>query len=104
MAGFSNYLEEKIFNWLFEATTMGAAPANVFVSLHTDDPGETGTNELPGASAYARVSTAAADWEVVGGDVGYRQNATEIAFTAATADWGTITNFGLWDAAGVGSG
>ena len=100
MAGFSDYVETTIMDWLFEATDITGHPT-VSVSLHTADPADTGANELADTGAYARVTTAAGDWE---GTVGARQNATEIAFTAATADWGTVTHFGLWDAAGVGSG
>lgn len=100
MAGFSNYVEGLFLDWLFEGGAI-TTKTNTWVSLHTADPGDTGANEKTDANGYARVSTGAANWE---GTVGARQNETEIAFTAATADWGTITHFGLWDAAGVGSG
>jgi len=99
MAGFSNYLEGLFMDWLFEGSAI-ATKANVYVSLHTGDPGDTGANEKAVAGSYARVTAAPASWQ---GTEGARENSAEIAFPAASADWGTITYFGLWDAASAGN-
>jgi hypothetical protein len=109
MAGFSNYMEGKILNWMFENTTMGTALANIFVSLHSADPLDTGADELTSSYAYARVSTAPGDWNgyVTSGTALLVTNSGDITFPEASGgNWNggaAIGWFGLWDAGSSGN-
>lgn len=75
---------------------LGSAGAgNLYVSLHTSDPGEAGdqeTNEIAYTS-YARVAVArGAGWTVSGGQV---VPAAEVSFPQGTGGSGTATHFGV---------
>lgn len=74
------------------STTAG----NLYISLHTADPGEAGdqtTNEA-GYTSYARVAVArnGSEWSVIG-NVG--DNINTITFPTATGGSSTITHFGI---------
>lgn len=104
MAGFSDYTELALLNHLFGDPAF-TAPTNVFVALSTTAPADDGTNVTePAAGAYARVSTAAADWDAATGTAPVsKSNGSVITFPAATASWGTITHFALYDASTGGN-
>lgn len=100
----SNLLENGILALLFNATTLAnlaendtTSPAtNLYVSLHTADPGEGGdqtTNEAT-YGAYARVAVArnSGGWTVSGNAV---TNTAAIVFPEATSGTNTITHFGV---------
>jgi len=79
------------------------SPPVLYLSAHTDDPGAVGSHAFEvSAGGYARVPLAgvmgAAD------SSGVSINTTVITFGPATADWGTITHFGIEDASGIGAG
>ena len=80
-----------------------ATVGDIFVSLHTADPGETGDQSTSEATygAYARQSVvrSAAGWTVSGNNV---SNAAEVAFPEATSGSETITHFGLGSALTTG--
>jgi hypothetical protein len=101
MAGFSDYLEAAVLNHIFRTSTL-AKPTNVYVSLHSADPGDTGTSELVSSGSYARVAVTSADasWSAPADSGTSKQiaNAASVTFPTPTIDWGTITHFGLWDA------
>lgn len=75
----------------------GSSTAGVFyVSLHTADPGEAGSQNTSeaGYTSYARVSVAraSAQWTVASG---VADNDAAITFPAATGGSATCTNFGI---------
>lgn len=78
---------------------------SLYVSLHTADPGEAGsqtTNETSYTS-YARVAVArsGAGWTVTGNSV---SPASNISFPACTGSTATITHFGVGtDSSGAGT-
>ncbi len=82
-----------------------ATAGSFYVSLHTGDPGEAGsqtTNEATYTS-YARVAVArsGAGWTVSGNNV---SNAAAINFPACTGGANTITHFGIGsDSSGAGN-
>jgi len=83
----SDYLEDKILDLVLRNTTFPAITA-VYASLHTGDPGETGTaNPLASCPRVAVTFNAAASATSV--------QAAAISF--ATSATGTITHIGLWD-------
>ena len=90
----SNFLENELLD---TALAVGAySTTNVYVSLHTADPGETGTSEVTGGG-YGRegpttFSAAAA---------GTTSNTAQIDFTNMPAV--TVTHVGLYDAATAGN-
>lgn len=85
---------------------LGATTPGVFyISLHTADPGEAGTQTTSEATytSYARVSVArsGAGWTISGSNC---SNAAAINFPAATGGTNTITHFGIGtDITGVGN-
>ena len=100
----SNALETGYLGLLFNASaianiadnTATSPLANLYVSLHTADPGETGTavtNECAYTS-YARVAVArtSGGWTVTGNSVSPVAN---ISFPAATGGTETATHFGI---------
>lgn len=83
------------------STTAGS----FYISLHTADPGEAGTQTTSEATytSYARVAVArsGAGWTVSGNNA---SNAAIINFPAATAGTNTITHFGIGsDLSGTGN-
>lgn len=88
-ATFSDTIGNNMLGVLMDATT--------HVSLHTGDPSTTGAHEVA-AGGYARrsvtLSTSAAQ---------QIENDVEAIFGPATADWGIVSYYGLWDAASGGN-
>jgi hypothetical protein len=80
-------------------------PANWFVGLSTTTPNEAGGNFTePATGSYARVSTADADWAAASGTApATKANGNTITFPTATASWGTVTHWGLFDALSGGN-
>ena|SRR3990172_6888156 len=85
----SNYLEDKLLDHVLRNTAY-TSPANVFMSLHTDDPGETGVNEVVGGS-YIRqdITTGPAVSGII-------SNSAQLTFAGMPAC--SITHAGIWDA------
>lgn len=82
-----------------------ATAGSFYISLHTADPGETGTQTTSEATytGYARVAVArsGSGWTVSGNNV---SNAAAVTFGACTAGSNTITHFGIGsDASGAGN-
>lgn len=92
---------------IFRGVTYPAVPANHYISLHSADPGATGTSELSG-NGYARVAIApgTGTWSApaTNGSVREISNSGAITFAAATgSDWTSATYFGIWDALTTGN-
>lgn len=111
----TNTLETGILNLIFvnlDLANIGdagglqnsAAAGNMYVSLHTSDPGETGTqttNETAYTN-YARVAVArsAGGWTVSGANC---SNTAVITFPTCGASGATLTHFGIGqNASGAG--
>jgi len=82
-----------------------ATAGSFYISLHTADPGETGTQTTSEATytSYARVAVArsGAGWTVSGANA---SNAAAVNFPAATGGSNTITHFGIGsDLSGAGN-
>jgi len=98
MTAFSDYLE----NELLDHTLGGLAyssPAAVYVGLATSSFADdnSGTGEISGG-AYARKAASFA-----AASSGSCSTDTTITWDTATADWGTITHFGIFDASTAGN-
>lgn len=114
----TNQWESDLLNLLFlntDVTLVGdaaglqnsAAAGSLYVSLHTGDPGEAGT-QLTSESAYgsyARVAVARSGvgWTVSGSAPTQVVNAAAITFPACTSLTSLVTHFGVGtDATGAG--
>ena len=70
-----------------------------YISLHTGDPGTTGTSELTGCG-YSRVEVGTAGWTTSSDtDSGDAENAAAITFPAATSACTQPTYIGIFTAA-----
>ena len=98
MSDLTNYGEGQFADWSFQGETMDAAPANLYVSLHTADPGDDGSANEVDAGDYSRAETTAGeDWDQSGSQPTVTENAVEIAFGVAESTWGEVTHFAIWD-------
>ena len=96
MAGKSDYFENAVLNTL---RNVSLAVANVYVALFTTLPGEdaTGGVEVSGGG-YAREAVT-----FNAPAAGSMTSAADVVFPQATAGWGTVVGFGLYDAASGGN-
>lgn len=84
-------------NWTSLADNTASSPAtNLYISLHTADPGETGSQTTSEATytSYARVAVArtSGGWTVSNPTV---SNAAAVNFASCTGGSNTITHFGI---------
>jgi hypothetical protein len=83
-----------------ETAILTPLTTTAYVSLHTADPGTTGSSEVSGG-AYVRQGPIA--FTNAGNEPTVASNSAILTFPAATAPWGTIGWFGLWTAATAGT-
>ncbi len=104
MGSVSDYAELKILELIVGKTAFSTP--TVYIALCTADPTDAGTgasmNEVTNANAYARKSTAGADWNAAAS--GAISNANAIGFVEASGSWGTISHFVLVDSGTHGAG
>jgi hypothetical protein len=95
--GLSATIANDFLEWLFNASAMATAPTNIWIQLHTADPGSAGTTAVAGnatrkdltaamgtASAGAIASNAAVTWTT--GEVDTSEDYTHWSlFDASTA-------------------
>jgi hypothetical protein len=98
MAGFTNYLEDKVMGHLFGATAYTAP--TWYVGLLTAAPSDSAAGTPVAGGGYVRK---AVTWTVTGTGTAQAVNTAAIEWDAATADWGTITHAGLYDALSGGN-
>ncbi|MCP4129310.1 MAG: hypothetical protein GY878_03630 [Fuerstiella sp.] len=103
MAGTSDNLSGDILDAIFNGTNL-VAPSNVYVSLHTGDPGTTdvaaAANEVSTGS-YARQDSGVS-W--VQTDADTRTSNVELNFDMSGSTGATLTHFALWSTASGASG
>ena len=93
---FSNYLETELLDHVF-ANNAYTSPTNVYVSLHTANPDEDASGTEVSGGGYVRQSGSF----TVSGNTATTDAAIEYA--TATADYGTVTHVGIWDASSAGN-
>lgn len=98
----SDFLENELLDHVF-GNAAYTAPANVYVALYTAAPTDAGGGTEVSGGSYARVTVAnnATNWPAAVG--GAKSNGVAITFPQATASWGTVTHFGIFDAASGGN-
>lgn len=95
----TDYAENKTLDHMTGKSTWGAVTA--YVALFTAAPSDAGGGTEVTGGSYARKSTAAGDWNAASG--GSTSNANAITFPTASASWGTVTHFAIFDAASAGN-
>ena len=103
MAAFSDYLEQAILNHIFRNTAIFTPPANVYLALFTAAPSDSGGGTEVTGGSYARKAVSTTGQWSAPGVGGLTDNINAQAFVTATANWGTITHFGIFDAASAGN-
>ena len=108
----SDYLENKLIDHVFRSASF-TKPTGLFIALFTGAPTDAGGGVEVTGGAYARVNLAPLDtnWKatqggtsgVSSGTGGQTSNAVAITFPAPTANWGSVTHFGIFDAASGGN-
>jgi len=109
----SNYLENKIVDQLFRGQS-APTTTTLYVGLLTAAPNDAGGGTEVSGGSYARVAVTSslANWagtQSAGsttastGTGGQTSNNTAITFPTPTAGWGTVTHFGIYDAATGGN-
>jgi hypothetical protein len=114
MAAMSDYLENKIVDWLLRAQVF-TPPTTVYVGLLTVTPSDTGGGTEVTGNAYARVAVTSslANWAgtqsaastvASTGTSGTTSNNAAITFPTPTpSGWGTVVAIGIYDAASAGN-
>ena len=103
MASMSDYLEQQILNHIFRNTAIFTPPANVYLALFTAAPSDSGGGtEVSGGSYVRKTVSTTTQWNAPGVG-GLTDNINAQAFVTATANWGTITHVGIFDAASAGN-
>ena len=113
MAAKSDYLENKLIDFFLRGQAF-TPPATVYVALFTATPSDTGGGTEVSGGSYARVAVTSslANWAgtqsagstvASSGTGGTTSNNGAITFPAPTANWGTVTSWGLYDASTSGN-
>lgn len=112
MAALTDYLENKIVDWILRATTY-TPPATLYVGLLTAAPSDSSVGTEVTGGSYARVAVVSATtaWNNTQGNTtgastgtdGTAENAATITFPSPTANWGLCTHFAVYDAASAGN-
>lgn len=123
MAAMSDFLENKLIDFLFRGQALGitgasaaaaTGPTSLFYALLTAAPGDAGGGTEVTGGSYARVAVAsslanyagtqaAASTVASSGTTGTTSNNGTITFPAPTANWGSVTHFGIYDATAAGN-
>ena len=123
MAAMSDFLENKLLDWLLRGQAIGVTgasagagtgPTSVYIGLLTAAPSDTGGGTEVSGGSYARqaVSSSLANWAgtqsagsttASSGTGGTTSNNNAITFPAPTANWGVITHIGIYDAVSAGN-
>jgi len=97
MAAISDYLENALINATLRNTGY-SSPATVYVALFTTDPTDANVGTEVTGGSYARV---AATFGAPSN--GASSTSADVQFAQATVNWGTVTHFGIYDAATSGN-
>jgi hypothetical protein len=103
MAGLVDSRENAVLDRLFGLAAL-TPPGTYYVGLMTTAPADDGSGVVePIGGSYARVGVTndLTQWPAASG--GQKSNANDIVFPTASAGWGTVTHFGLFDAAVAGN-
>lgn len=108
----SDYLENQIVDHLFRGATF-AKPATLYFGLLTTAQTDANTGTEVTGGSYARVAITPSNTNFTAtqggtsgastGTGGNTTNAVAITFPAPTANWGSVSYYGIWDAVSGGN-
>ena len=98
----SDYLENKVLDHVLGGVDY-VRPATVYVALYTVAPSDAGGGTEVTGGSYARVTVTNNAVNFPAATGGLKSNGTEITFVVATASWGTVVAFGIFDALAAGN-
>tara|TARA_R100000908_G_scaffold57439_1_gene33231 strand:- start:780 stop:1172 length:393 start_codon:yes stop_codon:yes gene_type:complete len=99
MAGFSDYLEDKVLEHVFGGNAY-SAPSTLYVALYTVAPSDTGGGTEVSGGGYVRKT---ATFNVSGTNPTTASNTAAIEYPTATANYGTVVAVGIFDASSSGN-
>jgi hypothetical protein len=113
MSAMSNYLENKLVDQLFRAQS-APTTSTLHIGLFSAAPNDAGGGTEISGNNYSRVSVTSslANWAgtqsagstvASSGTGGQTSNNAAITFATPSATWGTVTHFGIFDAATSGN-
>lgn len=113
MSAKSDYLENKLIDYLLRNQAFTQL-TNTYVALFTAAPSDSGGGTEVTGGSYARVTVACslANWagtqsagstSASSGTGGVTSNNNAITFPTPSANWGSITHFGIFDASTSGN-
>jgi hypothetical protein len=113
MAAMSDFLENRLVDQIFRGQS-APTTTTLHVGLLTAAPSDSGGGTEVSGGSYARVAVssslanwagtqAAASTTASTGTSGQTSNNVAITFPTPTAGWGTVTHFGIYDAASGGN-
>ena len=98
MGSFSDFLEREMLDHVLPTSLAYTRATNIFCALFTAEPSDSGGGTEVATGSYARVTSDA--WNVAttsAGGTTTSDNSSAISFPQATADWNTVTAFGIFD-------
>lgn len=104
MSAMSDYLEGQLRAHIFRTASF-TKPTTLAIGLFTAAPSDAGGGTEVSGGSYARVSANPLDanWTAASSTDGVTTNAAAITFATPTANWGTVTHFGIYDATTAGN-
>lgn len=102
---FSDFIEKELLDHVF-GNAAYSAPATLYIALSTADPTDSGGSIAEPADTYARqaVTNNATEWPAATGTTPtLKDHANAVIFPTATASWGTITHYAIFDAVSGGN-
>lgn len=98
MTTFTDYLEEKLLDHVFRATSY-TSPSAVYLGLFTAAPTDsTSGTEVSAANGYSRQSLTFGAYSQ-----GKIATSADVTFTASGGSWGVVLAFGIFDASSGGN-
>jgi hypothetical protein len=101
----SDYLEAALLNHVLGGTVL-TPPATIYIALYTATPSDAGggTEVVGGSYTRLAITNNATNWPAASGTTPTtKSNGVAFTFPAATADWGLIVAFGIFDAVSGGN-
>lgn len=99
MAGFTDYTEDLVLDWLLTSGT-ATRPTAWYVALYTVAPTDTGGGTEVSGTNYART---AVTFSVSGTSPATAANSAAVEFPEAGGSWGTVVAAGIFDASSAGN-
>lgn len=102
----SQYLADSLLNWFRNTSFVSAPGSNIYISLHSADPGAVGVNNdvtLTVAASRAALPTANLTAPAASPSGGRQvSNTSNVLVTSSALAPAQLTYFGIWNAASAG--